>query len=482
MSNRLKITTKSHHLTAAPKKYCRLILTNDAPSVHRLVETKTDTLEYRLGTGKRSDMDARAFRLFIRSIVQAAKGHQIAHLALEIDQASFPKLATYSESWFTSTIVENLHLAHYEYTRYKTKPTRKKTLTEVLLCGVTKKEARAGISRGEIVASYTNQARDIANTPGRDMSPGGLAVAAKKLMAGTSVKVTVLGEPQLKKLKMGALLAVGQGTKSETKFIIAEYWGAGRKTAKDGKEQAAKRNPIVLIGKGVTYDTGGLNVKPSGSMHDMHLDMSGGSAVLATLAAAAKLGIKQNIVALVPAAENAISAEAMRAGDIVTSLSGKTIEIVHTDAEGRMILADALTYAKRYEPRVIIDAATLTGASLVALGQHASAIMSKDEELITKLRELGEVSGDLVWPLPLWDEYKQHLRSARADIANIAPNFSRFGGAIEGGTFLSFFAPKNVPWVHIDIAPRMSCLACDRLAKGASGEPVRLLVTYLEQL
>ena len=213
----------------------------------------------------------------------------------------------------------------------------------------------------------------------------------------------------------------------------------------------------------------------------MHMDMSGGSAVLAALAAAAKLGVKKNIIALVPSAENAISDTAMRAGDIVTAMNGKTIEILHTDAEGRMVLADALTYSERYSPRVILDVATLTGAALAALGQHASAIMTKDTELETTLRTLGEESGDLVWPLPLWDEYKQHIKSHRADISNIATNFSRYGGSIEGGTFLSYFVPKNVPWAHLDIAPRMDSIPSDKLAKGSTGEPIRLLVSFLEQ-
>lgn len=209
--------------------------------------------------------------------------------------------------------------------------------------------------------------------------------------------------------------------------------------------------------------------------------MSGGSSVMAAIVAAAKLGIKKNIIALIPAAENAVSSTSMRAGDIATSLSGQTVEILHTDAEGRLVLADALTYSERYSPRAIIDVATLTGAALVALGQHASAVMTKDSELETILRKLGEESGDLVWPLPLWDEYKQHIKSNRADLSNISTNFSRYGGTIEGGTFLSHFAPKNVPWAHIDIAPRMDSIPSDKLAKGATGEPVRLLITFLEQ-
>ena len=210
------------------------------------------------------------------------------------------------------------------------------------------------------------------------------------------------------------------------------------------------------------------------------MDMSGGSSVIASIVCAAKLGLKKNIIALIPTAENAISDSSMRAGDIVTSMSGKTVEILHTDAEGRLVLADALTYGQKYSPKVVLDVATLTGASLIALGQHASAIMTKDEKLETTLRTLGERSGDYVWPLPLWDEYKQYIRSTRADISNIATNFSRFGGTIEGGTFLSHFAPK-CPWAHIDIAPRMDSIASDKLTKGSTGEPVRLLVAFAEQ-
>jgi len=171
----------------------------------------------------------------------------------------------------------------------------------------------------------------------------------------------------------------------------------------------------------------------------------------------------------------------MRAGDIVTAMSGTTVEILHTDAEGRLVLADALTYSARYNPRVIIDVATLTGAALVALGQQASAVMTRDQNLEATLRALGEESGDLVWPLPLWDEYKTNLKSTRADISNIATNFSKFGGAIEGGMFLDHFAPKGVPFAHLDIAPRMDSIASDKLAEGATGEPVRLLIAFLEQ-
>jgi leucyl aminopeptidase len=473
----LKITTSKKSLNELPAKYCRLVLTEAPASTHRFVEDKDGMTEYRMGGGKKTAMTARIYRTLVRSIVQAAKGHQVEHLAIDISALNFPKLESFGGTWLISTLVENLLMADYEFTLFKSKKDAKKKLSEVVLVGTLSKDGEVGLKRGQVVGEYMNMARDIANTPGGHMTPSDLAKAAKDLFKGLKVSTTILGEKELQKLKMGALLAVGQGTKSETKFIIAEYWGAGKPTGKTTKG----KEPIVLVGKGVTYDTGGLNVKPSGYMHEMHMDMSGGATVLASLAIAAKLGLKKNIVALVPAAENAISAEAMRAGDIVTSMSGKTIEVLHTDAEGRMILADALTYSERYNPKVILDVATLTGAALVALGEQASAIMTKNNELRETLVRLGEESGDLTWPLPLWDEYKTSLKSHRADISNIATNFSRFGGSIEGGTFLSYFAPKNVPWAHIDMAPRMAAIPSDKLAKGATGEPIRLLVKFLEQ-
>jgi leucyl aminopeptidase len=474
----LTISTSPKELSAASKKYCRLVLTEEPTTSHRFIERADGSLEYVLGAGKWNKLTPRTFRTLVRSIVQAANSHQIEFLAVPVFGNNFPVTKAYDEAWLYSTLAENLLLARYDFTPYKSKPDTKKKLKEVLLCGALSKTAQAGLKRGITVGTYVNKARDVANTPGADMNPTNLGQAAKDLAKGTSIKVTVLGEPELKKLKMGALLAVGQGTKSQTKFIIAEYYGAGKPT---GKKIDTAKQPLVLIGKGITYDTGGLNVKPSGYMHDMHLDMSGGSAVLAAVAAAAKLGLKKNIIALVPTAENAISDDAMRAGDIVTALNGTTIEVLHTDAEGRMVLADALTYSERYQPRAIIDVATLTGAALTALGQHASALMTKDSTLETTLRELGERSGDLVWPLPLWDEYKSYLKSDRADISNIATNFSRFGGTIEGGTFLAHFAPAKTPWAHLDIAPRMDSIPSDKLAKGATGEPVRLLIQFLEQ-
>jgi leucyl aminopeptidase len=472
------ITTTTKLLNEVPKKYCKIILSEDLPSWHRLVETADGGLEYRMGAGKRSEANPRTFRTLVRAIVQAAKTQQIEAIALHLGPMGCEKLEAMGDAWYFRTLAENLSLASYEYTTYKTKPKKEKSLREILVCGVSDNVKKNAFTEGIIIAEAANLTRDIANATGEHMTPKGLAEATVAAFKGTAATVKVFDEKEIKKMGMGLLHAVGKGADDAPRFIVIEYWGAEKPT--NDSKKASK--PIVLVGKGVTYDTGGLNVKPSGSMHDMHLDMSGGASVIGAIKAAAKLGLKKNIIGLIPAAENSVSATSMRAGDIATSLSGKTVEILHTDAEGRLVLADALTYAqKHYEPVLMVDIATLTGAALVALGMHASAIMTKDETLQSKLVQLGEESGDLVWPLPLWDEYKSSLKSHRADISNIATNFSKWGGCIEGGTFLSHFVEKNIPWVHIDIAPRMDSIPSDKLAKGATGEPVRLLVQLIKQ-
>lgn len=451
-----------------PSKSVNIILTEEK-SGHRFVEKKDGSLELRFAAGKLGELNNRQFISLVRELVKSAKAHKIESLHWEIDPSQFNKLKARGEAWFFSTLTENLLIANYQFSKYKTSPKKDKNL-DVTLSGAAVLKNQDAIKRGILVAEHVNMARDIANTPGDDMSPRQLGEAAKDWVKGSKIKITVFDDKRIRKEGLHALWAVGKGADDLPRFIILEYKG--------GKP---KDKPIVLVGKGVTYDTGGLNIKPSGSMHDMHMDMSGGSSVMAATVAAAKLNIKKNIVALVPVAENAVSAKAMRAGDIIKSHSGKTIEVLHTDAEGRLILADALSYAKRFDPKVIIDVATLTGASMVALGQMASAVLTTDDELRDVLTKLGEESGDLTWPLPLWDEYKKPLTETRADVINIQPNFSKFGGVMEGAAFLSFFAPKGVPWAHLDIAPRMDAASHDKLAKGSTGEPVRLLIKFLEQ-
>src|SRR3990167_3735016 len=266
------------------------------------------------------------------------------------------------------------------------------------------------------------------------MTPKKLAEAAKKAVKGTKIKVKVLGRKEMRKLGMGAVLGIAQGSMEEPKFIIMEY-SRGQTSGKF--QRSDLRKPVVLIGKGLTFDTGGLQVKPGDSMYEMHMDMSGGAAVIHAVVLAAKLGVKKNVVGLVPAVENMPSGSSYHPGDVLRSMSGKTIEVLNTDAEGRVILADALTYASSYKPRLIVDIATLTGAALVALGQHASAFMTKDPNLIPLFMELGEESGDYVWPLPLWDEYEEYIKGTFGDVSNLpSSGNTRYGGTINGGMFL----------------------------------------------
>ncbi|QQS20705.1 MAG: leucyl aminopeptidase family protein [Candidatus Moraniibacteriota bacterium] len=258
-----------------------------------------------------------------------------------------------------------------------------------------------------------------------------------------------------------------KGSAIPPKLILLEYRGA-----KDVRE-----SPIVFVGKGVTFDTGGINLKPSDAILGMNMDMSGGAAVLHALSLSARLGVRKNLVALIPAVENMPSGSSYRPGDVLRSMSGKTIEVLNTDAEGRIILADALHYAKRYHPRLVVDVATLTGAALVALGERASAIFTRDAELEKGIRELGELSGDFVWPLPLWEEYDEEIRGTFGDVANIGR--TKWGGAITAAAFLAQFA-IGYRWVHIDMAPRMTAVEGEYLAKGAAGAPVRLLLKIAE--
>lgn len=468
-----KISFSSKSITTRSKKICAVVLTEEKSSWHRLVEKADGTLEYRFGAGKWSAITPRAFRTLVRSIVMNAKGHQLDSIALELSPEAFKKLTPYGDTWFWRTLTENLTLASYEFTHYKSK-SPKPTLQEITLYGVVSKTAKTAASEGLIAAEAVNSARTIANTTGEDMNPSGLVAAAQKLAQGTGVKVTVHNKTKIKQLKMGLLSGVGKGASDGPYLIVMEYFGSG-------KAKASSR-PTILIGKGVTYDTGGLNLKPTGGLHEMHMDMSGGAAVIAAITGAARLKLKRDIVAIIPVAENAISDKSMRAGDILTSMSGLTVEVQNTDAEGRLILADALTYAERfYKPKLIIDVATLTGASLVALGQHASALFTKNDTLREKLMVLSEKSGDLLWPLPLWDEYRQYLKGSRGDLQNMNGPANRYGGAIEGAAFLSYFAPKGVPWAHIEMAPRMVSIASDKLAKGATGEPTRLLLHLLAE-
>ncbi len=453
----MKLIFKKGSIDEAPKGYVRVELTDAAKGVKRFVKEKeVETLE--LGIGKDA-LSQRQFIILCRSIVNAAKANKVKTFALELPELDEVR---------AQLAAENFEMANFEFNHFKTKPKEGWTeVEEILLYGKSSASIEVAVKKGQEIGKGVNACRTLANTPGGDVTPTTLAKAAKDAAKGLPVKVSILGEKEMQKLGMGALLGVAKGSSEKPTFTIMEYKGA-------------KDAPIVLCGKGVTFDSGGLNLKPSNYIYEMHMDMSGAASVIHTVALAARLKLKKHVIGLIPSVENMPSGTAFRPGDVLKSMSGKTIEVLNTDAEGRLILADALTYAKKFKPAVVADVATLTGAAHVALGNYASAIMTRDEKLQAQVLEAAEKSGDYAWPLPLWDEYEEMIKGVFADITNSSP--IRYGGAIEGGMFLWQFAKElECPWVHIDMAPRMTAAPGDELAKGAAGAPVRLLLKFIEE-
>ncbi|WP_374483474.1 leucyl aminopeptidase [Zoogloea sp.] len=322
-------------------------------------------------------------------------------------------------------------------------------------------ELQAALLRGEAVAEGMALAKHLGNLPGNVCTPGYLATAARKLAKDHKIKVEVLERTDMEKLGMGSLLSVARGSHEPPKFIILNYKG--------GK---AKDKPVVLVGKGITFDTGGISLKPGEGMDEMKYDMCGAASVLGTFKAIARMELPINVVGLIPTTENMPGGSAIKPGDIVTSMSGQTIEILNTDAEGRLILCDALTYAERYEPAAVVDIATLTGACIIALGNATSGLLANDDALAAELLASGQAAGDKAWQLPLWDEYQDMLKSNFADIPNIG---TKGAGTITAACFLSRFT-KAYKWAHLDIAGTAWKSGGD---KGATGRPVPLLTEFL---
>ncbi len=324
------------------------------------------------------------------------------------------------------------------------------------------KAATAGAKTGRAIGLGVNLARDLGNRPANVCTPSYLAEQARNLKRGQrKLSVAVLDEKKMRDLGMGSLLSVASGSRQPPRLIVLEYRGA-----------SAKSKPIVLVGKGVTFDTGGISIKPAAAMDEMKFDMCGAASVFGCIKACLELGLERNVVGLVPATENMPDGQATRPGDIVKSMSGQTIEILNTDAEGRLILCDALTYAERFEPEAVIDIATLTGACVIALGEHAAGLMSNDDRLADDLLAAGQESDDRCWRLPLWDDYQEALKSNFADMANVG---GRAAGTITAACFLSRFTGKY-RWAHLDIA---GTAWLGGKNKGATGRPVRLLMQYL---
>ncbi len=420
---------------------------------------------------KAEEMNRRKWLLLVRQIVRSAKAHKFEKLAIDWEE-----LTAYDNLGenLAEVFAHNAQMAAYEYRAYKKKPKEGwKDLREIVLLTSTKNlpRLRRELGAGLKVAAAVNVCRDLANTPGEDMTPKILLRQARRMFADTAVKVRALGEKEMKKLKMNGVLTVGRGSGQESQFIIVEYRG-GRRGAKT----------VVLIGKGVTFDSGGIDIKPHPHGCEMMMDMSGAAAVLSVIRAAVDLKLKRHIVGLIPAVENMPGGKSMRPGDVIRMMDGTTVEVGHTDAEGRIILADALTYARRYKPSTVIDVATLTGAAVVALGERASAVFTADDDLAQETLRLAEEVGDYAWRLPLWDEYDAEIKGNVADISNInVKGKPGYGGAIIAAAFLKHFARQHKRWMHIDMAPTMTAVADEHLARGAKGSTVRLLTELLRR-
>jgi len=371
------------------------------------------------------------------------------------------------QTWQARSISQALLTKTYSFTLHKSKKTNKAQgfdgkVTLHVEDRQQNKATESGIHQGIAIANGMSLARDLGNTAANVCTPTYLGKEAKKLeKAFPSIKTKLLNEAQMDKLGMGALLSVSAGSAEPAQLICMEYKGA-----------AATSKPVVFVGKGVTFDTGGISIKPSTGMDEMKFDMCGAASVFGVMKSVAELKLKMNVVGVVAAAENMPSGEATKPGDIVTAMSGQTIEVLNTDAEGRLVLCDALSYIGKYKPDVVIDIATLTGAVIIALGHHTTGLMSNDDELADDLYEAGKDSHDRCWRLPLWDDYHKQLSSNFADLANIG---GRSAGSITAGCFLQSFA-KDYRWAHLDIAG----VAWKKGgAKGSTGRPVPMLVQYL---
>lgn len=424
-----------------------------------------------LGLGKKMDMSVRRWKQSLGSAVISLQQKKTSQLSVFIPRAVID-LFGYEKTAYESVIA--IETANYCYDDHRSSDARAVPIEAIdfllVVDAKQKKEWQQGIASGKIVATAINTTRHLGNTPPSLMTPATLAKEAQKLSkTNEAVKVTVLGKKEIEKLGMGCLLAVASGSTEEPKFIIVEYLG--------GKKNDA---PTVLVGKGITFDSGGLSIKPGDFMVDMKFDMLGGATVLGVLQAAAALKIKKNIIGLVPTCENMPSGSAYRPDDILKAMNGKTVLVENTDAEGRLILADALCYASKYKPKEVIDFATLTGACVVALGNERSGLFTQSEELAEKLDESSRLAGEQLWRLPLGEEYSDAVKGEVADLKNMGGvGGPRYAGASTAAAFLEYFT--DYPWAHIDLSSsHWGGKGKSYIRGGANGFGVQTMVEYLK--
>ena len=421
--------------------------------LHRLAGVKAGRVVFAVA----ADGTPKAWRTALQAAMGQIKGTGAKHVA--VTYAGSEELGVEHAEVAVTGAADAVYV--YRHTKPSATPAPALQKLSVLCTKAESKAVQAGLARGEAIAHGVRVARECANRPANHATPTFLADQAKQLGKQFGFKVEVLDRKAVEKLGMGAFLAVAQGSEEPLRFIVVRYEGASKSQA-----------PVVLVGKGITFDTGGISIKPSADMDEMKFDMCGAASVLGTLRAIGELKPKVNVVGIIPACENMPSGRAVKPGDVVTSMSGQTIEILNTDAEGRLILCDALTYAERFKPAVVVDIATLTGACIIALGHHNSGLFTADDALAAELLAASRKALDPAWRMPLDEEYDEGLKSNFADMANVG---SRAGGAITAAMFLRKFTGKY-RWAHLDIA---GTAWKSGAAKGSTGRPVPLLTHFV---
>ncbi len=464
-----KLTGPAKALDKATEGYISSILKNGdldgKADTTLLLHNVPNTLCKRVllvGLGKEKEFGDNAYLGAIRTTFNALNKTGAADATLFLTEIPVKER---DDDWKVSrAVMLGLESVYCFDTLKSKKDENKSKLSQVTLNAVDNKKMTVGkesVQQGQAIAHGVSLAKDLGNMAPNVCTPTYLADQAKAIAKAHKLKITVLEEKDMQKLGMGSLLSVSQGSRQPAKLIAVEYQGLKK-----------MEKPVVLVGKGVTFDTGGVSLKPSPDMDEMKYDMSGAGSVLGTIAAVAEMKLAINLVCIVPATENMPDGLATKPGDVVTSMSGQTIEVLNTDAEGRLILCDALTYAARYKPDVVIDIATLTGACVIALGHVATGLISNDDKLAAEILSASEQSTDRAWQLPLWDDYQDLLKSNFADIANIG---GRAGGTITAACFLSRFT-KDYRWAHLDIAGTAWKSGKE---KGSTGRPVPLLTQFL---
>ncbi len=413
-----------------------------------------------VGLGKEAEFGPKAFREAVRAAVRALSESGASDAVLYL--AELP-VDGHDRAWNAMQLAMVAADASYRFDRLKSKQEQQRHRIKLGLGMMDKAPAAVtlGLESGSAVAQGMSLAKDLGNLPSNICTPTYLATQAQELAKQHRLTCRVLQQKDMEKLGMGALLSVTKASHEPARLIVLEYRGGPH-----------KEKPVALVGKGITFDTGGISIKPAGEMDEMKYDMSGAGAVLGTIKAVAQMRLPVNVVGIIPSCENMPGGHASKPGDIVTSMSGQTVEILNTDAEGRLILCDALTYAERFDPAAVIDIATLTGACVVALGNVASGLYANDDGLAGELLEAGQFAWDRAWHMPLWDDYQEQIKSPFADMANIG---GRPAGSVTAACFLSRFA-KKFKWAHLDIAGTAWRSGKD---KGSTGRPVPLLTAFL---